>query len=222
MRLETLREHLGLVLHQWGRTLRRWWRVRPDRPPACTVLAQPPALAPAAAPAADCESPGRAGLPEDSPDPVIDRLLTAQARDMPALLQGLRDHLARPGIADDPAALVRVIDTVARDAGAFREAATLLAFSGLVEFLLEEGELAPVPRLALLQAIARCQPPLAWSLTFELCAQLGGESMAPATRGGLLAFLLDPANGMPTETRAHMLDAIAKRAPLAIEDTPAA
>lgn len=163
-----------------------------------------------------------ARLPEPDRDQVaIEELFAAHAGDMPALVAALREHLARLDLAGQPQRLAPVVDAVARDPGPMREGPTLFAFSALVEFLVRDADPSPAVRHVLLAAMARCRPELAWSLMFELCAQLGGECMREGTRGALHAFLMDPGNAMPSATRAHMLDALVKRAPMAIEDTPA-
>ncbi|MFD0669552.1 hypothetical protein ACT80S_17660 [Ramlibacter sp. MAHUQ-53] len=193
-------------------------RVGPSAAPARLPAPEPPEAVRSAATAPASQAPD----PDPDPDQVaIDALFAEHAGDMPGLLAALRDHLARQDFAGQPHRLAPVVAAVTRDPGPMREGPTLFAFSALVEFLVRHADPAPVVREVLLTAIARCRPELAWSLMFELCAQLGGECMREGTRGALHAFLMDPGHPMSSATRAHMLDAFVKRAPMVIEDTPA-
>ncbi len=180
--------------------------------PASPGLAHcpPPPLPLRPVPCADsCVDPLRA---------AVDAILAAHGPDMAGLLAALRAFLSTQDFDSQPDAVARVAEAVVRDRGPMREGPTLFAFSGLVEFFVRDADLAPGPRLAFLSAIARCRPEVAWSLMFELCAQLGGDAMREGTRGALHGFLMDPSHPMASATRAHMLDAFVKRAPMAIED----
>lgn len=185
------------------------------RRPVCLAMAAPP---PPPRPARHAPVARLAGPVADPVRAAIDEVFERHGQDMPALLAGLRAFLAAQDFERQPELLARVADAVVRDACPLREGPVLFAFSALVEFFARDADLAPATRLALLRAIARCRPELAWSLMFELCAQLGGEAMREGTRGALHGFLMDPSHAMASATRAHMLDAFVKRAPMAIED----